>query len=98
MAIGDSVRFLRRLAPAIMMLGMGCWQLRILNAGSQSFSAAYIHPGDDGRPELTLFPMVGKEITVPLPPGLSSSLTVNAFGPDGKSIYVQGFALDGVWK
>jgi hypothetical protein len=76
---------------AIMALGLGP---PILGA---DFTAAYVHPGDHG-PELTLLPMVGPESTVLLPQGLSGSLTVNAFSTDGKAIYVQDAALDGIRK
>jgi hypothetical protein len=76
---------------AMMTLGVGLPTL------SADFSAAYVHPGDHG-PELTLLPMVGPESTVPLPQGLSGSLTVNAFSTDGKAIYVQDPAMDGIRK
>ena len=66
----------------------GCWQLQPVRAGSPPFSAAYIHPGDQG-PLLTLLPMVGALETLPLPAGLPRSLTVNAFSPDGRALYVQ---------
>jgi hypothetical protein len=48
----------------------------------------YIHPGNSGE-LLTLFPADGPQVTIPLPSGLPGSLTLNAFGPDGKSVYVQ---------
>lgn len=101
MITGDPARLVRRLALATTTLATGCWGLQTLDSDSLSFNAAYIHPGDDGRSQLTLFPTMGPGITVPLPPGLSSSLTVNAFSPDGDAIYLQDSApggLDGIRK
>jgi hypothetical protein len=57
-------------------------------ASKYTFSAAYVHP-ENRRPVLSLFPIEGPALTVPLPAGLPESLTLNAFGPDGKAIYVQ---------
>jgi hypothetical protein len=52
-----------------------------------------IHPGDHGA-LFTVFPLAGKETTIPAPPGLSNIGRV--FGSDGKTFYV----LDsgGMWK
>lgn len=75
----------------------GCWQLQPVRAGSPPFSAAYIHPGDNG-PLLTLLPMAGATETFPLPAGLPRSLTVNAFSPDGRALYVQKGSSGGIIK
>jgi WD40 repeat protein len=64
---------------------MWCLQLAMLAA---DFLPAYIHPGNHG-PQLTLFPMIGAEITVPAPSGLPNGGRV-VFGPDGKTIFVLG--------
>jgi hypothetical protein len=93
---GDSMQLIRRLTPSIFTLGITCWGLQAPTSGPTSFSAAYIHPGSDGHPELTVFPNVGREITIPLPQGLSSSITVNAFSPEGDAIYVQDSTLGGL--
>jgi len=59
-----------------------------IRAAAPSFCAAYIHPGDDG-PLLTLFPMVGPKVTVPLPAGLPRDFRLMATSLDGKAIYGQ---------
>src|SRR6266404_4349259 len=59
-----------------------------IRAAAPSFCAAYIHPVDDG-PLLTLFPMVGPKVTVPLPAGLPRDFRLMATSLDGKAIYGQ---------
>lgn len=66
----------------------------VLAAGSDPFAVAYVHPADAGT-ALTLFPIVGKEVTVPAPPGLSN-IGRAVSSPDGKTIYVLGSG--GVWR
>jgi len=65
----------------------------VLAAGSGPFVVAYVHPADTGI-ALTLFPLVGKEVTVPAPPGLSN-IGRAVSSSDGKTIYVLG---RGVWR
>ena len=101
MTVHDSARPLRQVVPAIIMLGAGCLGSQVLNSSSPPFSPAYMHPGADGHPELTLFLATAPATKVPLPPGLSSSLTISSFDPDGTAIYVQDSnpgALDGIRK
>jgi hypothetical protein len=69
-------------------LTIGSWKQLKVRADSPSLCAAYIHPGNNGA-LLTLFPADGPQVTIPLPSGLPGSLTLNAFGPDGKSVYLQ---------
>jgi len=69
------------------LVGIGYCGLGTVNAASPSFCAAYFHP-DDVAPLLTLFPLDGPEVTVPLP-GLANTARA-LFGPDGKTIYVPG--------
>lgn len=75
------MRFLCRLALMMQFLGA-------LFADSITFTAAYIHPGDHGH-VLTLFPIAGKETTLPAPPGLLNNGRA-VFGPDGRTIYALG--------
>jgi hypothetical protein len=65
-----------------------------LAAGSDPFAVAYVHPADTGT-ALTVFPIVGKELTVPAPPGLSN-IGRAVSSSDGKTIYV--FRSGGVWR
>jgi Tol biopolymer transport system component len=81
------VRLLCRLAPATLLIACA------LAADPIPFTAAYIHPGDGGL-KLTLFPLVGAEITAPAPSGVPS-FGLPVFGPDGRTIY---FASDGLWR
>lgn len=96
-----AARHLCRLsAAAVATFGIGSWVLASAEAESPYFSSAYIHPGDNG-PLLTLFPADGPQVMIPLPGGLPRSLTLNAFGPDGKTIYVQKadyFSSEGIIK
>jgi len=78
----------RRMSLLAVMLVVGGWNLATVRADSQSYCAAYIHPGDAG-PLLTLFPTDGPVATIPLAPGLPRSLRVIGFGPAGTAIYVQ---------
>ena len=66
----------------------------VLAEDSLPLTVAYIHPGDHG-PVLTLFPMAGKQTTIPAPPGLSNNGRV-VFGLDGNTVYVVGSG--GVWR
>jgi hypothetical protein len=81
---------LRSLAGSLVaaVLGVGCCGLSTARGASLSFWAANLHESEDG-PLLTLFPMDGKQIVVPLPAMLPKNLRVNSFGPEGKTIYVQ---------
>jgi hypothetical protein len=81
------MQLLRRFTA--LTLAIGTLQSPTVRAASQTtFSAAYIHP-ENRRPVLTLFPSDGPAVTLPLPDGLPESLTVNAFSPDGKAVYLQ---------
>lgn len=75
---------MRYLVAAI--VGVGCWSVHFAEAAPPSFCPAYFHPVEDGSP-LTLFPVDGPDVTVPLPPGLPSYRGA-IFGPEGKTIYV----------
>ena len=70
------------------LLGVGCLQLLTVKADSPPHCAAYIHAGDDG-PLLTLFPMAGSKVTIPLPADLRRDFRLIATSPDGKAIYGQ---------
>ena len=84
-----STRFFGGLVSAMgAILAIGTWTPLKVIGESPSLCAAYIHPGIHGA-LLTLFPRDGSQMMIPLPSGLPGSLTLNAFGPDGKTIYVQ---------
>jgi hypothetical protein len=59
--------------------------LQTARADSPSFCAAYVREGDDG-PDLTLFPVAGQKVTVPL---LGIGFRFIAYSPDGTAIYGQ---------
>ncbi len=85
--------------PAATLLGISIvWGQSIASgADLPSLCPAIVHQGDDGLPVITLYPLVGPNVTVPLPGGIKGDITVVAFGTDGKSIYVQRPG-EGVWK
>jgi hypothetical protein len=62
------------------------WALDAASTQTSLWAAAHI---ETGTVELDVFPLAGSKATVPLPEVLPSSLTVNAFGADGRSIYLQ---------
>jgi hypothetical protein len=74
--------------PIATMLAMASWRLETVRAALAVFYAAEIHPGDNG-PLLTVFPIAGPKLTVPLPAGFPRTVTVNSFSPDGKAVYFQ---------
>jgi len=67
----------------------GRWGLPGVRADSPSWDSAWIHPGSNGAPVLTLFPLAGRKTTLDLPGGLPPNLTLNRFSRDGRAIYVQ---------
>lgn len=69
---------------AVLVGGLGT-----VNAASPSFCAAYFHP-DGGGPLLTMFPMAGPEVNVPLPRDLPNAAAGALFGAEGKTIYIPG--------
>jgi len=73
-------------ALVIVLIAVLARSLGTVHAASPSYCAAYFHPDGDGL-LLTLFPVTGPEVNVPLPPGMPRSSGV-IFGPDGKAIYV----------
>ncbi len=95
-----STRILGGLASTIVATLVVCiWTQPNVAADSPSLCAAYIRPGNNG-PLLTLFPADGPQVMIPLPGGLPGSLTLNAFGPDGKTVYVQkaDLSFEGITK
>lgn len=84
---------------AAMMVGLGCWGVHSAWAGSSpSFCAAYLFLSGD-RPLLTLFPIEGPQVTLPLPGGLPTDLRLIEFNQDGTAIYVQrNGEWDGIMK
>ena len=76
------------LLTTVATVAIGNWKQLKVAADSPRWCAAYIHPGTNGA-LLTLFPADGPQVTLPLPSGLPAGLALNAFGPDGKAVYVQ---------
>jgi hypothetical protein len=85
-SMGSSVRSLTLSLPLATIV-IGCGFSASLRAESSRYCAAYFGVGDPSH--ITLFPMTGPEVTVPLPPGLPATFQVVAFSPDGTAIYGQ---------
>jgi hypothetical protein len=82
----------------IVTTGLSISQVRAPGVASESWCAAYFEHIPTKAPQLLLFPMVGPEMKIELPAGLSNEFRPILFAPDGKVIYGQTTVGSGIVK